>query len=313
MRVHMYMDCGVNMDGTDYTMIYRIAKSYYTEGLSQQEIAKREHISRPHVSRMLAKAREAGIVHIRIEMPQELRLPELQRELCARLSLREVVLAYVPEERKCSQADVSLDIATVAADCLPSLLAGVSSVGIGWGYTVYQTALLLNPYDGGDITFVPLIGISGENNPYLQINVLVNRFAEKFGASSHYTNMPVIRSSSVRLEDIEKERGEQLATLWGKLDAAIVGLGPPVREGEFPLVEASGEYRRMLAQGHLVGDILANYYDRNGNVFDSSAYYEHFSLPLTTLRAIPRVICLAEANARWTASSQPPATDLSTR
>lgn len=284
---------GLVMDNTDYTMIYRIARSYYLDGLSQQGISDREHISRPHVSRILSKARELGIVHVEVELPQEFRLPELQSDLRDRLALTDVILAYVPEERHSSQADVSMDIATIAAEQLPQLLVRDTTVGIGWGYSLYQASRMLTQSAGGDMTFVPLIGMSGEDNPFLQINVIVNRFAEKFGAASYYTSMPAIRHADTKLAVIEKLRNERLTALWDKIDAAIVGLGPPVKEGEFWLAEASGEYGRRIAESHLAGDILAHYFDDSGTEFDSSAYYEHFSLPLAMLRRVPHVICLA--------------------
>lgn len=276
-------------DSTDYTMVYRIAKSYYLDGMSQQQISKRENISRPHVSRMLSKARECGIVSIQVEMPQRLRMPKLQDEIRSCLGLKEVILVSVPEERKLSKADISLNIATAAAEYLPGLLEHAGRVGIGWGFTMYQTSLLIPHTDSpGPMTFIPMIGISGENSPYLQINVIVNRFAEKFGASSFYTNIPVLRESGP-----EHERDARLETLWDTLDAAVIGLGPPFKQGEFLVSDVSREYKESIAQSDLVGDILANYFDEAGNVFDSSAYYDHFSFPLSRLKSIQNVICLA--------------------
>lgn len=281
------------METTDYTMIYRIARSYYLDGLSQQAISVREHMSRPHVSRMLAKARELGIVNIEVTMPPALKLPELQERVREALGLAEVVLAHIPDGGRASQSDVSLDIATAAADHLPAMLDGASTVGIGWGYTLYQTSLLLAHTASEGMTFVPLIGMSGQDNPFLQVNVIVNRFAEKFGAPSYYTAMPAIRSVTTRLALIEQQRNDRLTALWRDLDVAVVGLGVPVQEGEAPLAEASGEYSRLIARSHLAGDILAHYFDADGKVFDSSAYYQHFSMPLESLRRVRRVICVA--------------------
>ena len=279
-------------DSTDYTMVYRIAKSYYIDGMSQQQISKRENISRPHVSRMLSKARESGIVSIQVEMPQRLCMPKLQDEVCRCLGLKNVILVSVPEERKLSKTDISLNIATAAAEYLPGLLEDAGRVGIGWGFTMYQSSLLLPHTDSScPMTFVPLIGISGENSPYLQINVIVNRFAEKFGASSFYTNIPVLRESGSVTAD--HERDARLETLWNTLDAAVIGLGPPFKQGDFLVSDVSLEYKKSIAQSDLVGDILANYFDTAGNVFDSSAYYDHFSLPLSRLKSIQNVICLA--------------------
>ncbi len=279
-------------DSTDYTAMYRIAKSYYLDGLSQQQIAKRESISRPHVSRMLSKARECGIVAIQVEMRKAESLTRLQDELCTKLGLTQAILVSVPEVKKGARTDISLNIATVAAEYLPDLLRGADLVGIGWGYTMYQTSLLLPQTEvTNHMAFVPLIGISGENSPYLQINVIVNRFSEKFGAASFYTNIPVMRENGASLTG--KGRDEPLETLWADLDAVVIGLGPPFKEGDFLVSEVSNEYKQSIAQSDLVGDILANYFDSEGNVFDSSAYYNHFSLPLSGLKDIKNVICLA--------------------
>ena len=46
-----------------------IATLYYKDKLSQQEIAKKLHISRPWVSKLLSRAEELGIVKIEIESP----------------------------------------------------------------------------------------------------------------------------------------------------------------------------------------------------------------------------------------------------
>lgn len=293
-HVRMYIREPGMAEHTDYTMVYRIAKAYYQGGLSQQQISKRENISRPHVSRMLAKARESGIVNIKVEMPCELSLANLQNELKSRLALEEVILVYASRERKSAPADLALDIATMAAEKLPALLSGTHTVGIGWGYTMYQTSLLLSQSGGpSPITFVPLIGISGENSPYLQISVIVNRFAEKFEAQSFYINTPFVRASSAVVAQGDRDRSARLKALWSSMDAAVVGLGPSFKEGGFLTGEAPGEYKQVIAESDLVGDILANYFDEGGSIFDSSAYYEHFSLPLPMLKSVKKVICLA--------------------
>lgn len=53
-------------------LLYRIARDYYQFDMPQKEIAKRENISRPHVSRLLKKAKEVGIVNIEINKPNVL-------------------------------------------------------------------------------------------------------------------------------------------------------------------------------------------------------------------------------------------------
>ena len=49
--------------------LVQVARLYYEDGLTQAQVAAKIGVSRPQVSKMLAHAREAGIVHIEIRPP----------------------------------------------------------------------------------------------------------------------------------------------------------------------------------------------------------------------------------------------------
>ena len=49
--------------------LVQAARLYYEDGLTQAQVAAKIGVSRPQVSKMLAHAREAGIVHIEIRPP----------------------------------------------------------------------------------------------------------------------------------------------------------------------------------------------------------------------------------------------------
>lgn len=280
-------------------MLYRIAKCYYEDNLSQNEIAQKEHISRPHISRLLEKARESGIVDIRVVMPEELQVSKTRRLLQDKLKLKDVIIALAPTETRQINKKNSMNIATAAAKHLPALLQNCKNVGIGWGFTMYQTSLQLSYCDDCDgLTFVPLIGISGENNPYLQINTIVDRFAEKFGAESYYTNIPAIRENKTELAHVEKERYRKIQQFWDKLDAAIIGLGVPPKVGEFLLSELSRKYEEIIAGTNTLGDILSQFFYTDGTVFNLKPDYEQVSFPIQRLRNINKVICLAGGAAK---------------
>lgn len=53
---------------TDMEQLLAVAKMYYEQGLTQQEIAEKVFLSRSHVSRMLKEARALGIVEIIIPL-----------------------------------------------------------------------------------------------------------------------------------------------------------------------------------------------------------------------------------------------------
>lgn len=291
---------GENMkDNPDFVLLHRIAYRYYVEGCSQQAISLQENISRPHVSRLLSKARQCGIVKIKVEFPQSIEFQNLSEELEKLLNLQKVVLVAVPEEQKNEPVRISELIGEAAGKRMQELLGNAKNIGIGWGCTIYHTALSQPKVNSnGALTFVPLVGISDKNNQYFQSNVVVDRFAEKFNAKSYYTSVPVYNQNNSLKLPIEQDRYDRLKAHWEKLDAVLIGLGPKYLKGEFLISEASEEYKRLIASSDVVGDILANFFFEDGSVLDSSAYYEQISLPLERLKTIPNVICLAGGTAK---------------
>ena len=277
---------------TDYVLLYRIAEAYYCQGQTQDQIAKRENISRPHVSRLLTKARECGIVNIRVEFPEHVGRQMLCEQLRSALNLRKVLLSSAPADS--DFRSISQSIAQTAAEALPELLSDSHNIGIGWGYTVYKTSKLLAPITSGKTqSFVPLVGITGEDNPYFQTNVIVNRFAEQFGGSSKFTSVPAIRESHVKMDGFAQESYQRLQNQWKKLDAAVIGLGDCPGIGLTLLSAASAEYRNLVEQSGAVGDILAHFFFRDGTLLDTSAHFQQASLPPHAIRNIETVVCVA--------------------
>ena len=82
---------------TDMMQMYRIAKMYYMDGLTQEQIAAAESISRSQISRLLTQARSRGIVEITVRMPERISLNELRRDLIRELKLKDVTIAPLSE------------------------------------------------------------------------------------------------------------------------------------------------------------------------------------------------------------------------
>lgn len=281
------------METIDYAMLYRIAHQYYERNLSQAEISKIENISRPHVSRMLSKARELGIVKIKITMPSSPEIFEMESRLKEELGLKSAHVIPVTGNMSLDPIYISKTIATFASQFLHEKLYDGQTVGIGWGRTMYETSLLLERGFFPNSTVVPLVGIVTEPSPYLQSNIIVDRFAEKLSAKSFYTPVLAVQSITNDVSLDEQKRHNLLLEWWSKLDVAVVGLGGHFRKGEFFLSETSNDYQEMIANSNTVGDILANFFYENGEVFDASAYYNQIAFPISKLRDVSEVICLA--------------------
>ncbi len=279
--------------GPDASTIYRIARYYYVEGLSQEEIGAKEGFSRSQISRLLERAKDLGLVKITVLPPADLRTEELARILVDSLRLRTAVV--VPVRKNADADDIALAIATRAADCLPGLLSNFGVVGLGWGHTLYRTAELLprNSDKAGKPLFVPLIGTSGDDNPDLQINTIIDRFSSSFRSKGLFVNMPSVREKGRPLSKIEEKRIASLEEYWNAMEAVVIGLGVPPSESPNLIAELPMEYRDELKKSASCGDILAHYFDAGGKIFEPENSCDLLAFDITKLPGIRQSICLA--------------------
>ena len=114
-----------------------IATLYYKDKLSQQEIAKKLHISRPWVSKLLSRAEELGIVKIEIESPISGN-SQLEEQLCQKYNL---TYASVIDSHDSSRDYVAMS----AVNYFISQIKPNDIIGIGWGNAVSRFIKNLHP------------------------------------------------------------------------------------------------------------------------------------------------------------------------
>jgi DNA-binding transcriptional regulator LsrR (DeoR family) len=279
--------------GPDISTIYRIARYYYAEGLSQEEIAVKEGFSRSQISRLIEKAKSLGLVKITVVPPSSQQTETLSGALVETLGLR--TAAVVPIEKSAGQEEITKAIATRAADILGALLPGFGVVGIGWGKTVYETAMLLprQPARTRKPLFVPLIGLSGDTNPNLQINTIIDRFSASFQSKGLFINLSSVREKESVLSGIEEQRIRVLREYWNQVEAAVVGLGMPPSTSINIIDELPEQYKEELKRSASCGDILAQFFDQRGVIFHAEHEYELLAFDVQNLPKLQRSICLA--------------------
>lgn len=278
----------------ELTLLYRIARRYYIDKLSQSEIAEMENISRSQISRLLDRAEELGVVTISVQMPADPELAALADAVKRGLGLADLVIAPM-ENGRGDKERTQEAIATAAAGYLGKALRGAKTVGLGWGRTMYQTSLLLSYRSGfDDVMFVPLVGISGATNPCLQINTIVDRVAEKHHAQSYFVGVPAFRERSIETSGLDEARIRKLEDYWESLDAAVLGLGAaPHGEGSLFVSEIDPAYAEQVVDSGAVGDILSQYFLPDGSVFAFDAAYRQVAFDIRRLSSVKKVICLA--------------------
>ena len=280
----------------NYALLYRVADYYYNDGLSQDEIAKIENFSRPHVSRLLDRAKELGIVKINVIMPEILSTDMLAEELRQLLDLKAVSVCPLSSPHD----EPSFEVAHHATDVLDEYLEDASCVGLGWGYTMYQTARIINhKINKENLTFVPLVGLSTFSVPYFISNNIVNLFAENTDSQGYYSSVPLIKSKE-KLSDLEEMSFKGLQEQWKKIDAAILSVGGTPSKARMQRDPIATEYNEYIATVDINGVMLAHYFDAEGNVLDEqiARYFDIATYDLEDLKKLKSSICIAGGEAK---------------
>ena len=156
-----------------------VARCYYLEEQKQSDIARELGISRPMVSRLLAEARELGVVEITIHDPET-----KTARLLDRLRSISSVQGGVLVEDSGDNDDVNRLLSQGALQLLQQL--GARRLGVGWGYLIGQIVSWLeqNPQSGSTVTDIcPLVGNASIPARNYQSNENIRLMAQQMGAT----------------------------------------------------------------------------------------------------------------------------------
>ena len=272
----------------DSDLLYAVAVMYYEDGLTQDEISRRKGLSRPMVSRLLAKAQDCGIVRISVQRPEP--IEDLSERLQAALGVDKVYIAPNANAMKdCMQARVE-GISDYASQVVISELRSMRNIGVGWGTTVYKTIMKMVGKSVTDFSsehnVVPIVGSVGVREVQYQVNIIVSLLAHVLGGSVFFYN-----SAEANREDFEK-RYSDLFDIWRVLDAVLFGLGssPSKQRITFDIISGN-TVDDIEGINDAVGDILGQFYSEKGII---NSYWEegYLGLSIEQLKKVRRRICL---------------------
>lgn len=279
----------------DVNLIYKVAVKFYIEGRSQVEIAQSENLSRATICRLLRIARDMNMVHIDVTMPKvQPPSPRMAEELANALDLSEVIMAPVVMGEASEEALLRSTTATAAAH-MPRLISDSYMVGVGWGRSVYGTALQLPYTKGPKKLFIPLVNNFAYTVPTLQTSVIMSYFGERFRSNCYYLNISHQPRKKGERTEAELENIRQLTVFWDALDAAIFSLSSPEQ------LIASEVYSDLWQGGLDVEcpneqsmrfECMGQVYCEDGSYVGVNKNYDLIALDLKRLRSIKKSICI---------------------
>ncbi|MDJ1007407.1 MAG: sugar-binding domain-containing protein [Paracoccaceae bacterium] len=250
--------------------IVQAAWLYYVGNLSQQQVSDRLGVSRFKVNRMLADAREQGMVRVSVEHRTSTTL-ELADRLAEAFGLEEVQVAPVPlptEEHDYERTAVGI----LAANYLARVAGGDRRlvIGVGWGRTLSAMADNLSGLINRNLTFVSLMG-SVTHASRTAPGVVCVRLAAQTGGRAMLLPAPFIADSEAACAAILDQRlVKETLTVARNASHALMSVGE-CRDGAI-LFESgifSAEQIADLRHNNVVGDCCGVFFTEDGAVADT--------------------------------------------
>lgn len=249
---------------TSDDLLARVSHLYYVLGLTQQSVAERLGITRVKAQRLLAEARERGIVQIRINAPSAARL-ELEAGLRERYGLEFVSIA--PSD--CTpELELSKVIGIYAAQAVRPLLHDDMTVAIAWGVTLKSLAVALEPAPLRDVAVVPLLGSLSRRSSIDEFEA-TTVLAQKLGGECYYLPSPIICDSAEAKQTIlQQPMAREVMRRAEAADLALLSVGGrrsrTLRRMSY-LTDA--EFDEVVAKG-AIGNFLGRFLDDQAEVID---------------------------------------------
>jgi DNA-binding transcriptional regulator LsrR (DeoR family) len=270
------------------------ARMYYGAGQSTQEIAAYLKVSRSTVSRLLAYAREAGVVEVRVHEAAD-HISGLTADLAARYPRVRFQVIGVPSTA--TGGRVNATVAQYGAHAVAAMVEPGMTIGVAWGNTVSSLIDYLHPRPVNDLCVVQLNGAGNSVSLGLAYaSDIIVRFAENFAGSHFLFPVPAFFDHAETKEALWKERSiRQILALQESADLLLFSTGALVGDPASHVYTAGylseREALELRAAG-VVGDIATVFFDTNGSG-DLPINRRSSGPPLSLYARSRRSVCVA--------------------
>ncbi len=274
---------------------------YHVGRMSQGEVSGRLGISRFKVLRLLAEARDQGLVRVTVEH-ETARTLALADRIADRFGLTEVQVAPAPPDASDDYARRAVGI--VAAGFLARIGRSDAplAIGVGWGRTLLAMALAVTGLRNPRLGFVSLMGATARNAETSPFDVCT-RLAAVTGGAAMFLPAPFLMDSEADCRVILGQRlvRETLAAA-AAAPYAIIGLGDCSPDA---LLATSGILTAAdtadLARAGAVADSTGKFFRADGSLADTDLNRRSPSIGMDDLaRADVTLLAAGGAKARAT-------------
>jgi len=280
----MELDLGRN---GDHDLLVKVAWLYYVADCNQEQIASRLGLSRFKITRLLARAREQGIVKIFIDQ-QSTETLALAEHLARAYGLTECIVTPALDAEAPDADEVARNgVGMAAASFLVRRLQGFDhvTIGLGWGRTIAAMVQAFPSMAKPNARFVSLMGSlsrAARSNPFDVVHAL----AQACSGEAYLLPAPIIADTEADFDVLMSQTIVREALAIGTMaDFSIASFGSCSRDSlaaQYGLLTES-EIKELIGTG-AVGDMLGKFFNKRGELVPSSLNRRTPSIPLESIR-----------------------------
>lgn len=273
-----------------------VARLYYLDGLGQSEVARFAKVSQAKVSRLLALARERGIVRITVA-DYEPQRRELEDQLRSRFGLDPVVVIKASDGL--GDADLRRAVGHFGAGVVRALIKPQSVVAVAGGRTLHELVHHLPASPEKALTVVQAMGSVASTVSAFDAQEVGRLMAQRLGGTFLALNTPAFvpeKRTRDALLDLPQVRDVR-----EKLDhanVALVGLGTLSNSVFVERGTLDDAMTRDLQRAGAVGELCGRFIDATGQECATGWRDRVISAEIEQLRRIPQVVAVVSGNDR---------------
>ena len=279
---------------TNEELLYKAARLYYLENMTQADISKELNLSRPKVSRLLAKARDEGIVNIQINVPDQVNIQELEDRIKQTFGINNVLVVQSQGKDTISNLDYTV---CHSVPFFQKLLKDGDKIGVAWGYTLLKLAENLQETTMPSSSILQIAGNLDNADTNNFANEIIRHFSQKLGVKSLNTlPCPVMVENSIIVDLLLHDtKISNIINQANHVDVAFPNIGVLGEENcLWRTGYISTEKLQQLQKEGSVGCICCHFIDTKGHIVDPSLDERTISINLETLRnARHSCVCIA--------------------
>lgn len=266
------------------------ARLYYVDNMGQADVARFVRVSQAKVSRMLALARERGIVRISVA-EYEPRHAAIERRLCDAFGLR--AAAVVKSVAGGDEADARRTTGHFGAEFVHALVPDGACVAIAGGRTMRELVTAIPEANRPGLTVIQAMGSIDSTVGPVDALELGRTLAQRWKGRFMTINTPAfVPDRATRDAFLQLP---QLRELWSRLrnvDTALVGVGTLENSIFADHRVLSEQDAEALRKAGATGEICGRFFDRNGRECRTPWRDRVISIPLEQLQQVPLSIAV---------------------